>query len=169
MTDQKINITATIAVSCITNHPKAGGYGVVITETETGRKVHSLCGGQEWTDNARLLILAAIDTLQWFTTAYPEDARGAVSVMTNDQNTVKSATQWINSWKANDWRRSDGAPVKNREHWQMLDSFQAACAVSWQVGIGQKHNRLHSEAHNIAAKALVTAQCAFPDADGVAA
>ncbi len=44
-----------------------------------------------------------------------------VSILTDSEQVVKASSNWINIWKSNNWIKSDGAPVANRDHWEILD------------------------------------------------
>ena len=38
-----------------------------------------------------------------------------IIVYSDSEYSIKSLTQWIHKWKANNWKKSDGKPVKNRD------------------------------------------------------
>jgi ribonuclease HI len=44
-----------------------------------------------------------------------------VNILTDSEQVVKASSNWINLWKSNNWIKSDGMPVANREHWELLD------------------------------------------------
>lgn len=49
-----------------------------------------------------------------------------VSILTDSEQVIKGSTSWIDIWKKNNWIKSDGMPVANRDHWETLDkSLQA--------------------------------------------
>lgn len=45
-----------------------------------------------------------------------------VLLMTDSEQVIKASNDWINIWKSNDWIKSDGSPVANKEYWQALDN-----------------------------------------------
>jgi len=54
-----------------------------------------------------------------------------VEVYTDSQYVQKGITEWIDGWKARNWKTSAKKPVKNADLWQRLDEVQSAHAVSW--------------------------------------
>jgi ribonuclease HI len=44
-----------------------------------------------------------------------------VDILTDSEQVVKASSNWINTWRSNNWIKSDGAPVANKEHWELLD------------------------------------------------
>lgn len=44
-----------------------------------------------------------------------------VNILTDSEQVIKAATNWIDIWKSNNWIKSDGLPVANRDHWETLD------------------------------------------------
>jgi ribonuclease HI len=62
-----------------------------------------------------------------------------VEVITDSAYVAKGATEWIRSWKANNWRRKEKnrwAPVKNVELWQTLDALLAKHRVRFTTILG---------------------------------
>jgi ribonuclease HI len=44
-----------------------------------------------------------------------------VNILTDSEQVIKASTSWIDVWKSNNWIKSDGMPVANRDHWEFLD------------------------------------------------
>jgi ribonuclease HI len=44
------------------------------------------------------------------------------TVMTDSEMVVNGANSWLESWKKNNWVKSDGNPVANKQYWQALDN-----------------------------------------------
>ena len=44
-----------------------------------------------------------------------------VDILTDSEQVIKASTNWIDIWKSNNWIKSDGMPVANRDHWEILD------------------------------------------------
>ena len=42
---------------------------------------------------------------------------------TDGKYVQKGCTEWLEGWKRNGWRRSDGKPVLNADFWQELDAL----------------------------------------------
>lgn len=44
-----------------------------------------------------------------------------IRINTDSEILKRAATEWMPKWKQNDWHKSDGRPVVNREDFQKLD------------------------------------------------
>jgi ribonuclease HI len=58
-------------------------------------------------------------------------APGKITVYTDSQYVQKGITQWIHTWKRNNWRTSGKEPVKNQELWQRLDELSGLFPIQW--------------------------------------
>lgn len=169
MTNQKINITAFTDGACKGN-PGAGGFGVVLRDTDTRERLGELRGRDPETTNNRMELLAAIRALEWFKATYPEEQRGLLTIRTDSEYVTKNAEERLPGWKKNGWRTADKKPVKNQDLWMHLDGLLASCMVKFQWVKGHAGDPDNEEAHRIASEEAEKAQCAFPDDDdGVAA
>jgi ribonuclease HI len=45
-----------------------------------------------------------------------------VTIITDSKGVVEAANGWIAKWSQNGWLKSDGRPVANQDHWQILDA-----------------------------------------------
>src|ERR1035437_8092976 len=45
-----------------------------------------------------------------------------VTIITDSEMVVKGATSWLNTWKKNNWIKTDGLPVANKGWWEVLDN-----------------------------------------------
>jgi ribonuclease HI len=54
-----------------------------------------------------------------------------VAVYSGSDYLRNGACQWLAGWKRGGWKTREGAPVKNRELWQRLDSLLAARRILW--------------------------------------
>jgi len=46
----------------------------------------------------------------------------SVDILTDSEQVIKASTQWIDTWKSNNWIKSDGAPVANKDYWIALEN-----------------------------------------------
>lgn len=44
-----------------------------------------------------------------------------VNILTDSEQVIKASTQWIDTWRSNNWIKSDGSPVANKDYWEVLD------------------------------------------------
>lgn len=104
-------------------NPGCGGWGAVLRYGDVEKHLY---GGEIVTTNNQMELLAAIEALAAL--RQPCDV-----ILTTDSEYVRQGiTNWLKSWKAKDWRRADGKPVKNKELWQRLDSEAGRHRVHWR-------------------------------------
>ena len=104
-------------------NPGPGGWGVIL---RSGSHEKELFGGEQSTTNNRMELRAAIEGLA----ALKRPSR--VTVTTDSQYVRQGITQWIESWKRNQWRTSAKKPVKNQDLWQLLDELTCRHEVTWE-------------------------------------
>lgn len=91
-------------------NPGRGGYGTILLQKMDDGKIHKkeISRGYRLTTNNRMEILGALVGLEVLTEPCEVD------LYTDSQylcNTIKK--RWIYSWEKNEWKKSDGSPVKN--------------------------------------------------------
>jgi ribonuclease HI len=111
-------------------------------------------GAERNTTNNRMelgAVIAALEALSLFSPA-PEQ----VSVYTDSQYVQKGITQWIHSWKRNNWRTSSKEPVKNRDLWQRLDELSQVFPLVWQWVRGHAGNELNERCDQMTREAIAS-------------
>jgi ribonuclease HI len=104
-------------------NPGPGGWGVLWRYKD---KEKQLYGGEAYTTNNRMELLAAIIALETLT-------RPCQVCLTTDSQYVKQGiTQWITQWKQRGWKRANQEPVKNEDLWQRLDTVTQQHQVEWR-------------------------------------
>ena len=103
-------------------NPGPGGWGAIL---RFKGKERELSGGRLDTTNNQMELTAAIEALR----ALKEPC--AVDLYTDSQYLRQGITEWIHSWKRNNWRTSDRKPVKNRELWEELELLAQKHQVAW--------------------------------------
>ena len=95
-------------------NPGPGGWGVVL---RSGRHEKELNGGEEETTNNRMEMMAVIKAL--------EAIKGSprIDIYTDSKYVMQGITEWIEGWKARDWRTAAKKPVKNVDLWQQIDAL----------------------------------------------
>ena len=122
MTNEVVDIEIFTDGACRGN-PGPGGWGVIL---RSGSHEKELFGGEQSTTNNRMELRAAIEGLA----ALKRPSR--VKVTTDSQYVRQGITQWIESWKRNQWRTSAKKPVKNQDLWQLLDELTCRHEVTWE-------------------------------------
>lgn len=76
------------------------------------------------TTNNKMELSAAIAGLILFKEYCEENVRlkYSLELFTDSQYVQKGITEWIHSWKKNNWYNTSG-PVKNREYWEAMDKL----------------------------------------------
>lgn len=118
-------------------NPGPGGWGALLIFKDKQKKIF---GHSTNTTNNQMEMQAAISALK-------ELKRSCiVDIYTDSKYLQQGITQWIGKWQANNWRKSDGKPVKNIEYWQKLQQELHGHKVTWFWVKGHADN----EGNNIA-------------------
>lgn len=99
-------------------NPGPGGWGAVFTGTE---KLYKLAGYNENTTNNQMELLAVVCSLERIVTLREEN-----ECMPNEYELYSDSAyvinaindKWLEKWKSNNWKKSDGKPIKNVELWK---------------------------------------------------
>ena len=108
-------------------NPGPGGWGVLL-RAKTGDAVvkeRELKGGEADTTNNRMELLAAINALEAL------ERPSTITVVTDSAYVKGGITDWLRSWKRNNWRTATKKPVKNEDLWRRLDEAAARHQVTW--------------------------------------
>ena len=103
-------------------NPGPGGWGVILRWRNTEKE---LFGGEPSTTNNRMELLAVIEGLR----ALKKPCR--VAVYTDSQYVQKGMTQWLEGWKARDFRVKGGGYRPNHDLWRVLDDLAAIHDIVW--------------------------------------
>ncbi len=109
-------------------NPGPGGWGIVVIADGVAKQ---LSGGEQYTTNNRMELMAAINALSVVSNT-PSFAGRHVVVNIDSQYVKNGITTWIHSWKAKGWKTADKKPVKNQELWETLDSLNSNLDVTWK-------------------------------------
>jgi ribonuclease HI len=126
-------------------NPGPGGWGAIL---QWGDRKRELKGGEAYTTNNRMELMAAIMALE--TLKRPCD----VDLYTDSQYLRQGIMDWIEAWKRNGWRTADRKPVKNADLWQRLDAAVARHAVDWHWVRGHAGHDLNERADELAREAI---------------
>ena len=126
-------------------NPGPGGWGVLLRYNGV-EKV--LSGGENSTTNNRMELMAAIQGLN----ALKKPCR--VDIFTDSEYVQKGMTQWISKWRKNNWKTSDGKPIKNLDLWQELDATVSRHQVRWHWVRGHSGHPENERADELARFAI---------------
>lgn len=121
MTSSSLTVELFTDGACSGN-PGPGGWGVILRWRDTKRE---LFGGEPSTTNNRMELLAVIEGLR----ALKKPCR--VDVYTDSQYVQKGMTQWLEGWKAKDFRVKGGGYRPNHDLWRALDALAVTHDVGW--------------------------------------
>ena len=104
-------------------NPGPGGWGYVIVEDG---ELHSNNGSESETTNNRMELTAAIKAL--------ESTRKDKSLYLYTDSTYlqKGITEWIVTWKKNNWITSSKKPVSNKDLWIKIDQLNLELDIEWK-------------------------------------
>jgi ribonuclease HI len=108
-------------------NPGPGGWAFILRHPATGKEKEA-SGGEPLSTNNKMELQAVIEGLRSLT------RRSRVEVLTDSAYVLKGCRDWLPGWKRNGWRRKEGKqwkPVKNVEHWQLLDELLNRHEVFW--------------------------------------
>ena len=117
--------------SCLGN-PGPGGLGVLLRYQQHEK---TLSQGFFQTTNNRMELRAVIVALN----ALKEPCQ--VSLYSDSQYMKNGITQWIQNWKRNQWKTSQGKAVKNQDLWIALDEAIQKHQIHWHWVKGHSGHR----------------------------
>ena len=144
MTIQRVAIWTDGACS---GNPGPGGWGAIL---RFGDREKELCGGEPFTTNNRMELMAAIMALEALTRPC------AIDLFTDSQYLRGGVTCWISAWKARGWRTADKKPVKNIDLWQRLEKAEEQHDVHWHWVKGHAGHEMNERADELARKGLAS-------------
>ena len=108
-------------------NPGVGGWGAVLLAEKNNKiiKRKEISGGLVDTTNNQMELIAAIETLKALK-KYTE-----ICIITDSNYVKKGITEWLPSWKKNNWKTSSKKEVKNRKLWEELEDLVNRNKVDW--------------------------------------
>ena len=103
-------------------NPGPGGWGVILRYGGHKKEMH---GGEAWTTNNRMELMAAIQALDALTRSTQ------VTLYTDSVYLRDGIMKWVDTWKVNGWRTANKKTVKNVDLWQRLVSASGRHRVEW--------------------------------------
>ncbi len=126
-------------------NPGPGGWGVWMLY---GQHHRELWGGERETTNNRMELRAVIEGLAALNQACE------VEIYSDSEYVLKGITQWLENWKAKNWRTAARKPVKNADLWQRLDAEAQRHLVHWHWVKGHSGHEGNDRADSLANRGI---------------
>jgi len=130
-------------------NPGPGGWGVILRYGRHEREMH---GGESWTTNNRMELMAAIQALEALTRSTQ------VTVYTDSVYLRDGITKWVDTWQQNGWRTASKKPVKNVDLWRRLVGATKRHRVEWVWVKGHTGHPENERADALARSGIESAQ-----------
>ena len=131
-------------------NPGPGGWGVIL-QAKDGLvliKERELFGGEKDTTNNRMELIAAISCLESL-------EKPTTLTLFTDSNYVKGGiTEWMKTWKKNEWKTAGKKSVKNVDLWKRLDKARQKHNVTWQWVKGHSGQTENERADELARQGM---------------
>lgn len=114
-------------------NPGPGGWGAVILQD--GSVLYELSGHNEDSTNNRMELTAAVKALQ------SVERPSTIHLYTDSIYVKNGITDWINTWRNNDWRTASKTEVKNSDLWKdlLIQIERQSVTWHWVKGHGTDH------------------------------
>ena len=131
-------------------NPGIGGWGAVLIAEKNNKiiKRREISGGAKHATNNQMELTAAIETLKAFTK--PTE----MIIITDSKYVKKGITEWLPSWKSNNWKTSSKKEVKNKKLWEELEELVNKNKVDWKWVKGHAGNIENERADFLARKEI---------------
>ena len=96
-------------------NPGPGGWGAILRWNGHEKE---LSGGEEETTNNRMEMMAVIKGLEAL-----NDEKKPVTLYTDSKYVKQGIEEWLEGWKAKNWKTASKKPVKNQDLWEQIDSL----------------------------------------------
>ncbi len=120
-------------------NPGKGGWAAIIISSQNKL---SISGSENNTTNNRMELMAPIMALKKI------KRKSDITIYTDSRYVKDGITDWIKSWKLNNWKSSNKKPVKNKDLWVKLDNACQKHRISWKwvkAHSDNKYNNLVDE------------------------
>ena len=129
--------------SCEPN-PGVGGWAALLIYKSRRKEIS---GSEAESTNNRMELTAAIKALEILTRPCKVDLH------TDSEYLKRGITEWIDNWRARNWRRKKGL-LKNVELWKQLDSVMKNHEMQWHWVRGHAGNKYNERVDYLARKAI---------------
>lgn len=122
-------------------NPGIGGWGAILRYNDIKKEIND---GENYTTNNKMELTAVIKSLELL------KEKCEVDLYTDSKYVKNGITEWIFSWKKNNWKNSKKEEVKNKELWQELDNLVQKHKINWFWVKGHAENELNNRADELA-------------------
>ena len=129
--------------SCIGN-PGFGGWAAIIFLNDKKIKIK---GKKKNTTNNQMELMAPIKALK----KIPVGEK--VQIYTDSKYVKMGMTEWIETWKKNNWKTSSKKKVKNKDLWKKLDHLSEKYQIKWLWVKGHSGDITNEEVDQLAREA----------------
>lgn len=126
-------------------NPGPGGWGAIL---RYGSAQKEISGAEAQTTNNRMELTAAIEALSSL------KRPSTVHIYTDSSYVRGGITEWINGWKARNWKTAAKKPVKNADLWMSLDEATTPHTIEWHWVKGHAGDPLNERADELARQAI---------------
>ena len=134
-------------------NPGPGGWGVVYIDSSGEKdKVLTYNGSESSTTNNRMELRAAIEGIK------KTNVSDSIILVTDSKYVKNGITEWIESWKSNNWKTASKEPVKNQDLWKTLDALNSRYKISWRWIKAHQENKEEDVKFNNMADTLARGQ-----------
>jgi ribonuclease HI len=127
-------------------NPGIGGWGVWLRYRDHDKK---LKGSELNTTNNKMELTASIRALQAL-----KSNDITVDLYTDSKYVIQGINEWIDAWKAKDWKTTNKKPVKNVALWKQLDTLNQKFSVDWYWVKGHSDDPGNDMADRLANEAM---------------
>lgn len=146
---RKKHVTIYCDGACSGN-PGPGGWGAILIYKQVSKEIS---GFEKLTTNNRMEMTACLEALKALNETCVVDIYTDSAYLFNayDKN-------WLRSWIAKGWRKSDNKPVENQDLWQQLLEMTDKHEVRFHKVKGHSDNELNNRADKLATQAIKLAE-----------
>ena len=127
-------------------NPGIGGWGVWLRYKDHDKKFN---GAELNTTNNKMELTASIRALQ---SLKSNDI--TVDLYTDSKYVIQGINEWIDAWKAKDWKTANKKKVKNIDLWKQLDTLNQKFSVNWYWVKGHSDDPGNDMADRLANEAM---------------
>ncbi|CAI5719211.1 hypothetical protein KXD40_006703 [Peronospora effusa] len=104
------------------------GYACIFPHCEEWNVAKQLV--EERVTNNRAEYMAALEAMKRANVEDPDGSR-PLYIFSDSMLLIRSMTEWVGTWQKNNWRKSDGKPVRNHDLLELLVAEKGNRCIRW--------------------------------------